>query len=68
MFGQSQCTWSVGQSEQTVLVGRRDFVENEAFERQGIEPHRKATAVARPFSSHWNINKGSFRNPRWREK
>ncbi len=21
-----------------------------------------------PFSSHWNINKGSFRNPRWRGK
>ncbi len=26
---------AVGQSEQTVLVGRRDFVENEAFERGG---------------------------------
>ncbi len=26
---------SVGQSEQTVLVGWRDFVENEAFERGG---------------------------------
>ncbi len=25
----------VGQSEQTVLVGRRGFVENEAFERRG---------------------------------
>ncbi len=33
MFGQSQCTVSVGQSEQTVLVGRRGFVENGAFER-----------------------------------
>ncbi len=33
--GQSQCSGSVGQSEQTVLVGRRDFVENEAFERGG---------------------------------
>ncbi len=33
VFGQSQCSWSVGQSEQTALVGRRDFVENEAFER-----------------------------------
>ncbi len=27
--------WPVGQSEQTELVGRRDFVENEAFERRG---------------------------------
>ncbi len=25
----------VGQSEQTALVGRRDFVENEVFERGG---------------------------------
>ncbi len=33
VFGQSQCTVPVGQSEQTVLVGRRDFVENEALER-----------------------------------
>ncbi len=32
VFSQSQCTGSVGQSEKTVLVGRRDFVENEAFE------------------------------------
>ncbi len=29
VFGQSQCTLPVGQSEQTVLVGRRGFVENE---------------------------------------
>ncbi len=36
MFGQSECTVSAGQSEQTALVGRRDFVENEA-ERRGIE-------------------------------
>ncbi len=35
VFGQSQCSVSVGQSEQTVLVGRRDFVENEAFEGGG---------------------------------
>jgi len=35
VFGQSQCTVPVGQSEQTVLVRRRDFVENEAFERGG---------------------------------
>ncbi len=28
-------TGSVGQSEQTALVGRRGFVENEAFERGG---------------------------------
>ncbi len=28
VFDQSQCSVSVGQSEQTVLVGRRDFVEN----------------------------------------
>ncbi len=33
VFSQSQCAGSVGQSEQTVLVGRRGFVENEAFER-----------------------------------
>ncbi len=32
VFGQSQCTVPVCQSEQTVLVGMRDFVENEAFE------------------------------------
>ncbi len=37
VFDQSQCTVPVGQSEQTVLVWRRDFVENEAFERRGIE-------------------------------
>ncbi len=35
LFGQSQCTVPVGQSEQTVLVGRRGFVENEALERGG---------------------------------
>ncbi len=35
VFGQSQCTVLVGQSEQTALVRRRDFVENEAFERGG---------------------------------
>ncbi len=29
------CTLPVGQSEQTALVGRRDFVENEEFERGG---------------------------------
>ncbi len=33
VFGQSQCTGSVGQSEQTVLVGRSD----EAFERGGAQ-------------------------------
>jgi len=33
VFGQSQCSVPDGQSEQTALVGRRDFVENEAFER-----------------------------------
>ncbi len=33
VFG--QCTGSVGQSVQTALVGRRDFVEKEAFERGG---------------------------------
>ncbi len=27
-FGQSQCTVTVDQSEQTMLVGRRDFEEN----------------------------------------
>ncbi len=35
VFGQSQCTVSAGQSEQTVLVGRRNLVEKEAFERSG---------------------------------
>ncbi len=35
VFGQSQCTGSAGQSEPTALVWRRDFVENEAFERGG---------------------------------
>ncbi len=33
VFGQSQCTGSVDQSEQTVLVGRRGFVESKVFER-----------------------------------
>ncbi len=33
VFGQSQCTVSAGQSEQTVLVGRRGFVERNMFER-----------------------------------
>ncbi len=42
VFGQSQCTVPVGQSEQTALVGRRDFVENEAFERGG---HRGPTIM-----------------------
>ncbi len=40
VFSQSQCSGSVSQSEQTALVGRRDFVENvsQAFrERRGIE-------------------------------
>ncbi len=36
VFGQSQCTVPVGQSEQTALVGRRDFVES-VWERRGIE-------------------------------
>ncbi len=31
----SHCTVPVCQSEQIALVGRRDFVENEAFERGG---------------------------------
>ncbi len=35
MFDQSKCTVSTGQSEQTVRVGRRDFVENKVFERGG---------------------------------
>ncbi len=35
VFGQLQCIVSAGQSEQTVLVGRRDFVENDVFERGG---------------------------------
>ncbi len=33
VFGQSQCTVPVGQSEQTVLVGRRDFVESDRCAR-----------------------------------
>ncbi len=33
VFSQSQCTVSVSQSEQTVLVGRRDFVENRGGHR-----------------------------------
>ncbi len=33
VFGKSQCSGSADQSEQTVLVGRRGFVENDAFER-----------------------------------
>ncbi len=37
VLGQSQFTVPVGQSEQTVFVGRRDFVENEAFERGGAK-------------------------------
>ncbi len=37
MFGQSQCTVPVGQSEQTALVGRRGFVEKDAFERGGAQ-------------------------------
>ncbi len=35
VLGQSQCTMPVGQSEQTVLDRRRDFVESDAFERGG---------------------------------
>ncbi len=35
VFGQSQCIVPVGQSEQTALVRRRDFVENNVFERGG---------------------------------
>ncbi len=35
VFGQSQCTVPVGQSDQTVLVGRRNLVENDSFERGG---------------------------------
>ncbi len=35
VFGKSQCTGSADQSEQTVLVGRRGFVEKDAFERGG---------------------------------
>ncbi len=35
VFSQSQYTVPVGQPEQTVLVGRRDFLENKAFERGG---------------------------------
>ncbi len=31
----AECTGSVGQSEQTALVGRRGFVDNNEFERAG---------------------------------
>ncbi len=37
VLNQSQCTVPVSQSEQTVLVGRREFVENEAFKRGGAQ-------------------------------
>ncbi len=43
VFGQSQCTVPVGQSEQTALVGRRDFVENKAFLREA--GHRGPTIM-----------------------
>ncbi len=41
MFGQSQCIVSVGQSEQTALVGRRGFVENDAFEEMVLTAEHK---------------------------
>ncbi len=42
VFGQSQCTGSVGQSEQTVLVGRRDFIEMKRLREAG---HRGPTIM-----------------------
>ncbi len=42
VFGQSQCTVPVGQSEQTALDGRRDFVENEGLREAG---HRGTTIM-----------------------
>ncbi len=33
VFGQSQSSVPAGQSEQNALVGRRGFVENDAFDR-----------------------------------
>ncbi len=44
VFGQSQCSGSAGQSEQTALVGRRDFVENDLFERLQF--------LTEPFKGH----------------
>ncbi len=54
VFGQSQCTVSAGQSEQTVLVGRRDFVENEGgtlLKRLRETGHRGTTIMY----SIWNV-------------
>ncbi len=41
MFGQSQCTVSAGQSEQTALVERRGFEENDAFEEMVLTAEHK---------------------------
>ncbi len=43
VFGQSQCIGSVSQSEQTVLVGRRGFVENDTGLREA--GHRGPTIM-----------------------
>ncbi len=42
VFGQSQCTVPVGQSEQTALVGRRGFVETKRLREAG---HRGPTIM-----------------------
>ncbi len=42
VFGQSQWNMPVGQSEQTVLVGRRGFVENKGLREAG---HRRTTIM-----------------------
>ncbi len=42
VFGQSQCTVPVDQSEQSVLVGRRDFVETTRLREVG---HRGPTIM-----------------------
>ncbi len=42
VIGQSQCTVPAGQSEQTALAGRRDFVENKELREAG---HRGPTIM-----------------------
>ncbi len=52
VFGQSQCTGSVGQSEQTVLVGRRGFVEKHLREAG----HRGTTIMYIIWKIMWYLN------------
>ncbi len=46
-IGQSQCTVSVGQSEQNMLVGRRGFVEEKRLREAG---HRGPTIMFCPLT------------------